>query len=84
MVRRWRLGARAGNPDHCAVPAERGGEREGGRGMVGGLLPAMVVVANRWSADREPGQETWITVLYLQRERETERERETDLLIMLN
>ena len=28
----------------------------------------MVVAANRWSADGEPGQETWITVLYLQRE----------------
>ena len=45
----------------------------------------MLVAANRWSADGEPGQETWITVLYLEREggreggrgrgREGERER---------
>ena len=27
----------------------------------------MVVAPNRWSADAVPGQETWITVLYLQR-----------------
>ena len=26
----------------------------------GNLLPAMVVAANRWSTDGEPGQETWI------------------------
>ena len=32
----------------------------------GGLLPAMVVAANRWSTDGAPEQETQITVLYLQ------------------
>ena len=41
-------------------------------GLEGGLLPVMVVAANRWSADGEPGQEPLITVLYLQREREGE------------
>ena len=33
---------------------------------------------NRWLADGEPGQETWITVLYLQREEGGERERERE------
>ena len=54
----------------CFTP-ERAREGEGEEGRVvelkGSLLPAMVVAANRWSADAQPEQEIWITVLYLQR-----------------
>ena len=39
----------------------------GGCDGAGSLLPAMFVAANRWSADEEPGQETRVTVLYMQR-----------------
>ena len=41
-----------------------------------GLLPAMVVAANRWSDDGEPGQETWIAERGRGRGRGRGRERE--------
>ena len=60
-------GRQAGYVDPVRVEQRFRGILGGGVVGGGGLLPAIVVVANRWSADGEPEQETQITVLYLQR-----------------
>ena len=54
----------------CVFVREGGRAEDGGWWVGRGVLQAMVVAANPWTADgvSEAGQEIQITVLYLQRQ----------------